>query len=100
VCELVQSGTYGQTWTRLAPGKAFIPHGPAGSPDSHTTYAAGRPLIDPKDPKGDRLLMYYAGGNVSELLTLAWAFALEGSCSCPLPTCSTKLVMVCALVIS
>jgi hypothetical protein len=35
--------------------------GPAGSPDSHTTYAAARPMIDPNDPA--RLLLYYAGGN-------------------------------------
>lgn len=48
--------------TRIAPGQAYIPHGPPGSPDSHTTYAA-RPLLDPKDQSGSRLLLYYAGGN-------------------------------------
>ena len=35
-CELLMSTTHGANWTRLAPGRAYIPHGGPGSPDSHT----------------------------------------------------------------
>ena len=57
--ELLRSTSYGRSWTRLSPGKAFIPHGK--TLDNFTTYAA-RALLDPQDPSGTRLLMYYAGG--------------------------------------
>ena len=60
-CELLRSTTYGANWTRLAPGQPFIPHGPAGSLDSHTTYAAARPFESPDTP--GTMLFYYAGGN-------------------------------------
>ena len=58
--ELLRSTTFGRNWTRLAPGQAFIPHG--RTLDNFTTYAA-RPLLDPQDAQGRRLLMYYAGGD-------------------------------------
>lgn len=60
-CELLRSTTYGANWTRLAPGQPFIPHGGAGSLDSHTTYAAARPFESPDAP--GTMLFYYAGGN-------------------------------------
>ena len=60
-CELLLSPTYGANWTRVAPGTAYIPHGPPGSPDSHTTYAAARPFESPQAPGST--LLYYAGGN-------------------------------------
>jgi len=58
--ELLRSTTHGHNWTRLSPGKAFIPHGK--TLDNFTTYAA-RALLDPHDPSGKQLLMYYAGGD-------------------------------------
>jgi hypothetical protein len=58
--ELLRSTSFGQNWTRLAPNTAFIPHGK--TTDNYTTYAA-RALLDPHDPSGKRLLMYYAGGD-------------------------------------
>jgi hypothetical protein len=60
-CELLRSTTYGANWTRLAPGQPFIPHGPASSLDSHTTYVAARPFESPDKP--GTMLFYYAGGN-------------------------------------
>ena len=58
--ELLRSTNFGNNWTRLTPGKAFIPHGK--TLDNHTTYAA-RVIPDPHDVAGSRLLMYYAGGD-------------------------------------
>ena len=60
-CELLVSTTFGANWTRLSPGNAFIPHGAAGSLDSHTTYAAARPFESPHQP--GTMLFFYAGGN-------------------------------------
>ena len=66
----------GASWTRLAPYKAYIPLGPPGSLDSHTTYAA-RAFPDPKDP--DTLLMYYSGGNGPHSGEASFACLLFGS---------------------
>jgi len=62
-CELLLSSDSGASWTRVAPFQAFIPHGAPGSADSHTTYAGSRPFLDPADSRGERLLIYYAGGD-------------------------------------
>jgi hypothetical protein len=49
----------GLHWERLNPGAPFVPHGPAGSFDSHTVYTA-KPLLDPQD---GTIRVYYSGGN-------------------------------------
>jgi len=55
-CELVWSPDTVQ-WTRVQPGRAFIPLGPAGSYDAGCIYAqAGPPFAE-----GDRIALYYGG---------------------------------------
>ena len=58
-CELLTSPNWGRNWTRLAPHREFIPHGPAGSFDDHTCYAATPFAVD-----GSKELQYFfSGGN-------------------------------------
>ena len=60
-CELLLSTDSGANWSRLAPHAQYIPHGANGAPDSHTVYAAARPLAAPHAP--GTTLLYYAGGH-------------------------------------
>ena len=64
----------GASWTRLAPYKAYIPLGPPGSPDSHTTYAA-RAFPDPKDPEKQKVEWGVDMASVSPhaLLSFRWS---------------------------
>ena len=57
--ELLSSNDHGEHWTRLAPGRQWIPHGPPGSADSSIIYAA-RPLLNPTNRSETRI--YYDGG--------------------------------------
>ena len=59
--ELVSSGDFGASWTRLAPQQAFIPFGSAAKAfDSHGVYAS-HPVTDPDN--ADCLRLYYRGSN-------------------------------------
>jgi hypothetical protein len=49
----------GLAWERVNSGSALVPHGAAGSFDSHTIYSA-KPLVDPQDGS---IRVYYSGGN-------------------------------------
>ena len=57
--ELLATNDHGEHWSRLAPGRQWIPHGPPGSPDSSIIYA-GRPLLNPANRSETRI--YYDGG--------------------------------------
>ena len=63
-CELAWSPD-GIRWQRLAPGKAFIPRGAAGSYDSQCIYAQAGPATE----QDGKLLIYYGG---SDIVHLGW----------------------------
>lgn len=58
--ELLSSGDYGKSWTRLAPRTAFIPFGTGLAFDSHGIYAAP-PVAEPQNL--DCLRVYYRGSD-------------------------------------